>query len=113
MFKENNKLPEIKYLMEVDENFKSIINFLQSGSYEGDVSSNIEEIENIIYRYKGSSLFINSNIFNNLEYFINNICCCAYNGSFVKLTNEQAEAFREVAENIILEYRDLMNKYMK
>lgn len=111
MFKEDLRLEEIRQLNKLKNDFQPVINFLQSGCYEGYIFNELERIEHLIIFNNENVLLKDSIILNELECFIKNMFlhCCNSGYGLVKLTDEELKEFLEISRNIIISYNKIIN----
>lgn len=104
-----SKLPVVKKIIEINNDFQPIINFLQNGNYNGILLNDIDYVEYIINKYNGDILFANSKIFYLLDNFLKIISFQAQN-SQVKLDDETYKQLYNLAEGIIKSYNQFIVK---
>lgn len=113
MFKENNKLPEVKYLMETQQRFQPIIGFLKGKEFQWNIINYVDYIRNLSLEYNGSVLFLDSELINDLECFAGNISVCIKEGGKLETTQEQYSEFVKDANKIVNEYEKIMKRHTK
>jgi len=112
MFNENNKLPEVKRLLEVNRDFQPIINFISLGHYSGSITDYIDYMEDLYGRYNGDILFKDSDLLPRINDFAEGLSSCI-NDYISMISVEKQKTFIVAANEIVLEYNRVMGKYMK